>query len=100
MSLSPDERYERIQDCRELYLKYGGENHEQIEREMRAMGHRDFHRRSLYRRFERGTSRAGWIETYGWNRLLKMQNENKEPSVPARGNSDSYRWSEAEPVEQ
>ena len=105
MSLSPENRLQRIEDCREIYLKYGGEQHELIEREMRALGHRDFHRRSMYRRYERGTCKEGWIGRYGWERLVKMQNaqcrvqnESKEQSVPARGNSDSYRWSEAEPV--
>src|ERR1043166_2185010 len=43
-----------------------------IEKEMREMGYRDFHRRSLYRRFERGTCKSGWIETYGWDGLLKQ----------------------------
>ena len=69
MSLSPENREQRIEDCRELYLKFGGGQHEMIEREMRTLGHRDFHRRSLYRRFERGRCRSGWIERYGWNRV-------------------------------
>src|SRR5437879_5521977 len=74
MALSPEQRQkqqQRIEDCRELYLRHGGEDHEQIERDMRAMGHTDFHRRSLYRRFERGSSEAGWIERFGWERLVR-----------------------------
>ena len=62
---------QKIEDCRELYLKYEGEHHELIEKEMRRLGYHDFHRRSLYRRFERGRCRSGWIERYGWNRVLK-----------------------------
>src|SRR5580765_2520743 len=74
MGLSPEQQrqqQQRIEDCRELYLKHGGDDHEAIEREMRAMGHQDFHRRSLYRRFERGGLQAGWIERFGWNKLVR-----------------------------
>ncbi len=62
---------QKIEACRELYLKHGGEHHDLIEREMRSLGYHDFHRRSLYRRFERGTCKPGWIETYGWRSLLR-----------------------------
>jgi len=71
VGLSAEQRErQRIEDCRELYLKHGGEDHELIEHEMRAMGHKDFHRRILYRRYERGNCDTGWIERFGWNRLL------------------------------
>src|SRR5688500_17360966 len=59
-------KLKRIEDCRELYLEHGGRRHELIERDMRARGHADFHRRILYSRFERGHHRAGWIERYGF----------------------------------
>ncbi len=79
-----EEFSQKIQDCRELYLKHGGQNHELIEKEMRAMGYRDFHRRNLYRRFERGTCRPGWVETYGWNSLLpKVKPVKPEPLAEA-----------------
>ncbi len=42
-----EELKQKIEDCRELFLKYGGQHHELIEKEMREMGHRDFHRRNL-----------------------------------------------------
>jgi predicted phage terminase large subunit-like protein len=74
---------EKIQTCRELYLEHGGRDHELIEKKMRDLGYRDFHRRSLYRRFERGTSTPGWIETYGWNYLLKEQ-EGRAPKAETR----------------
>src|SRR5687768_10008832 len=61
-----DAKLKRIEDCRELYLKHGGRQHGEIEREMRELGHTDFHRRILYSRFERGHHRAGWIERYGF----------------------------------
>src|SRR5438445_9041464 len=82
MALSPEQRerqQQRIEDCRELYLRHGGERHELIEREMRLMGHRDFHRRSLYRRFERGTCKAGWIDRFGWERLLRDAEKSSPP---------------------
>jgi len=70
MSVSIEDKLRRIGDCRELFLKYAGGSHELIEAEMRELGHTDFHRRILYRRFERGRCRTGWIERFGWERLL------------------------------
>ncbi len=67
-------RLQRIDDCRNLYLKYNGKNHELIEREMRELGHADFHRRIMYDRFERGRHRPGWIGSYGFNSLVREQN--------------------------
>ncbi len=66
---------ERIEACRELYIKYRGKKHEQIEREMRSAGYDDFHRRMLYRRYENGRAASGWIERYGWDGLLKEEGE-------------------------
>ena len=71
MKCDPLDKAQKIEDCRELYLKYGGERHEQIEREMRDLGYTDFHRRSMYRRYERGRCRSGWIDMYGWNVLVR-----------------------------
>ncbi|MBK6725067.1 MAG: hypothetical protein IPG58_17980 [Acidobacteria bacterium] len=62
---------ERIEACRELYIKYRGKKHEQIEREMRELGYMDFHRRVMYRRYENGRAASGWIERYGWDVLVK-----------------------------
>ncbi len=67
-------RLQRIDDCRNLYLKYNGKNHELIEREMRELGHADFHRRIMYDRFERGRHRPGWIGSYGFNHLVRERN--------------------------
>jgi predicted phage terminase large subunit-like protein len=50
-----------------LFAKYGGAKHEDIEREMRAIGHHSFHRRLFYSRFERGRHAPGWIEKYGFD---------------------------------
>jgi len=59
-----------VDDARRLYLKYGGRRIAEIEREMRALGHR-FHRRHLYTtRHSHGVT-PGWPERYGWRKLLK-----------------------------
>ncbi|MBK8465365.1 MAG: hypothetical protein IPL32_05995 [Chloracidobacterium sp.] len=76
-----EEFIQKLHDCRDLYLKHDGQNHELIEKEMREMGYRDFHRRSLYRRFERGTCTPGWIETYGFEWLLKQQREQQKAAA-------------------
>jgi predicted phage terminase large subunit-like protein len=57
----------RYQDCRSLYIKYGGKRITRLEREMHALGHTGFSRRILYSRNERGTHRPGWIERFNWN---------------------------------
>ncbi len=75
MSIDNEQKKQKIQACRELYLKYKGQHHELIEAEMRELGYTDFHRRCLYRRFERGRLRSGWIEQYGWPSLLKAAND-------------------------
>ena len=62
---------QRIADCRELYLKYGGRRHEQIEREMRGLGHAKFRRRIMYTRRERGRICPGWIERFGWRSQVR-----------------------------
>ncbi len=58
-------KLERIHDFQCLFELNGGKRHELIEKQMRALGHKDFHRRTMYGRFERGRFRPGWIETYG-----------------------------------
>ncbi|MBL8183084.1 MAG: phage terminase large subunit [Blastocatellia bacterium] len=68
---TPD--YERINTARDLFLAFNGEGLERIEREMRALGYHDFHRRILNDRFERGRHRPGWIGLYGWRQLLKAK---------------------------
>ncbi len=73
MNVTDEGRLQRIADCRELYLKYEGGSHELIEREMRAKGHADFHRRSMYRRFERGRCREGWIGQFCWQGMVDRE---------------------------
>jgi hypothetical protein len=69
----------RYRDCLKLYIDHRGQNIKQIEREMRELGHADFHRRILYSRTERGERKPGWIEKYGWREYLSTD----RPSSPA-----------------
>ena len=91
MTISHKDRSRRIEDCRNIFLKYNGQHHELIEKEMRELGHTDFHRRSLYRRFERGSCKTGWIERYGWQRLLK----DRARAAETRAAETRRRWDAA-----
>jgi predicted phage terminase large subunit-like protein len=61
---------ERYKACFELYLLHNGRNLSAVEREMRARGFTDFHRRILYTRKERGREKPGWIEKFSWKAHL------------------------------
>ncbi|MGD9563275.1 MAG: phage terminase large subunit [Pyrinomonadaceae bacterium] len=62
---------ERYETCFELYLQCRGANLTWLEREMRARGFHDFHRRILYSRTEHGERKPGWIERFGWKEQLR-----------------------------
>jgi len=88
----------RVEDCREIYLRYGGRDHEKIELEMRELGYRDFHRRKLYRRFERGRCKPGWIETYGWDSLLRNEEKREaEENLPQINTEETDKNSASDP---
>ena len=55
----------KIAYCRKLYLEQQGRDHKLIEKWMHEAGH-SFSVRSLY--YSKG--RPGWIEKYGWKRVL------------------------------
>src|SRR5436305_14940916 len=68
-----------ISAARDLYFKYRGQNHRQIERDMRGLGCLSFTRRVFYNQQLRdGRTRLGWIEKYEWKRELA----GSEPPVP------------------
>src|SRR5438876_950160 len=61
---------------------------------MRALGHTNFYRRSLYNRFERERCTLGWIERFGWQDEEDAERErrggagisvsaSRRPAVPA-----------------
>ena len=59
---------QKIADCRELYLRYGGQRHARIVAEMRASGWAGFTKRNLYVRTRNGRIEPGWPERFGWLR--------------------------------
>jgi len=58
-----------VEAARELYLRYGGRQHERIEREMRAAGW-NFYRTLLYTTSHQLGLSPGWIERFGWIDML------------------------------
>jgi hypothetical protein len=64
---------DQLQAAFELYLKYNGENHERIEREMRALGYHKFSRKVLTDRGSGNRFRRGWISLYGWQKALEFK---------------------------
>jgi hypothetical protein len=58
---------EVIERCLQLYLKYNGQQHDRIEREMRRAGWSSWSKQNLYSRGDK----IGWIEKYGWEQALK-----------------------------
>lgn len=57
--------------CFILFKYFNGRNIARIEREMRGLGHVNFHRRILYSRTENGTRSPGWIERFGWRNAIE-----------------------------
>lgn len=74
---------EAIETCRRLYCKYGGKNHEAIEREMRAAGYARWNKLNLHNRGKEGTrgERMGWIERYGFDNSLRLHIEMRMAAV-------------------
>jgi predicted phage terminase large subunit-like protein len=60
-----------LNTVRDLYLKYGGQNHRQIEREMRALGCDTFSRRVLYNQKTKTGIRLGWPARFAWKDELR-----------------------------
>ena len=55
-----------VTDARALYMAFEGRQHRLIEAAMRARGWKRFSRRVLYGRTERGKTRPGWVQKFGW----------------------------------
>src|SRR5205085_19523 len=62
----PDEAREQ---CLRLFLKFNGQQHERIEREMRKAGWVGWSKQNLYSRGDK----VGWIEKYGFDAALKLK---------------------------
>src|ERR1041385_7662163 len=92
-----------IDVAKSLYLKHGGKNHREIEREIHALGCRRFTRRSLYNQKTKTGYRLGWIEKYGWKTELAENTDSlstdqvdslsssSPPSRPSDSDSSSPR---------
>ncbi len=77
LSLKPFQFQQRVADCKTLFVAHHGRHHEEIERQMRGLGHATFNRRVLYARNERGRSSAGWPERFGWAARRKKAKRRK-----------------------
>lgn len=92
LSLKPFEFQQRVADCQTLYVAHQGRHHEEIERQMRGLGHTTFNRRVLYARNERGRSSAGWPERFGGSTAVKRKRLNAANTPPATGvRTDAHR---------
>ncbi len=67
----PDEAREA---CLKLYLKFNGQQHDRIEREMRKAGWIGWSKQNLYSRGDK----VGWIEKYGFEAALKLKLDTSE----------------------
>lgn len=71
---------ETIEFCRSLYLKYGGKNHDAVEREMQ----KEFPGWRKQNLIDRGTgkdARLGWINKHGFDNSLKIYLQKLTESV-------------------
>ncbi|MFM9905102.1 MAG: phage terminase large subunit [Pyrinomonadaceae bacterium] len=81
---------QKVEACFELYKKYGGRDHDLIEREMRKRGHRKFSRRILYKRRARGRERDGWIDRYGWRSRLRARGISAAETLRRRAAKENW----------
>ncbi len=88
------DKIDRIEACRRLYLKYEGRDHALIEQEMRELGYANFHRRIMYTRFERNRCRPGWVELFQWD--TAFERPMSEPPASAGGQDSTDTNAETE----
>jgi hypothetical protein len=63
---------EAIEKARGLYCKYGGQNYDAIEREMRKQYPGWRKTNLMYRKERDGREKLGWVEEYGFEKSLKL----------------------------
>lgn len=63
-----------IELCKRLYLKFSGQQHDRIEKEMQRAGYTGWRKENLYNRGKSEGSgfREGWIDKYGFKAALKI----------------------------
>lgn len=86
---------ELVKTCRDLYIKYLGEKHRQIEREVRNAGWPEFNRRRFYSNTVRGVEYGGWIERFGWDEEVERLKAEAEERQAGRTTFED--WLSAEP---
>ena len=62
---------EAIAHCLSLYLKFNGQQHDRIEREMRRKWP-GWSKQNLYTRGKGSNLKVGWVEKYGWEEALRL----------------------------
>lgn len=62
---------EAIEECQRLYLRFNGQHHDRIERQMRRTWP-GWSKQNLYTRGAGANKKIGWIEKYGWEKSLKL----------------------------
>lgn len=79
---------------RELYLRYGGNQHRRIAAEIRAAGWPTFDRRVFGARLSDGRRQPGWAERLGWDKELKRRARKAEAkrAERARASSSFEAW--------
>ncbi len=82
---------QKIADCRELYLRYGGADHVRIAAGMRERGWRGFTKRNLYARTRGGRVTPGWPERFGWDLELGTAEGQKRSEKRRRARSARRR---------
>lgn len=66
---NPDE----VDAAFELYLRFNGQNHAEIEREMHRQGFTEFKKERLKSKGFGANRREGWIEYFFWDHSLKLR---------------------------
>lgn len=79
--------------CKELYLRYSGQQHDRIEREMRRKWP-GWSKQNLYTRGNGPGLKDGWIDKFGWERALEIHLSQRSK---ARG-SDEEALAEVEEI--
>ncbi|MGD9590005.1 MAG: phage terminase large subunit [Pyrinomonadaceae bacterium] len=92
---SVENEEEMARACRELYIKYRGKKHRQIEVEMRSGGWPQFNRRLLYTNVVRGIEYANWIERFGWKE--EVDRLEREAELRETGQTTFEDWLQTEP---
>ncbi len=88
-----------VEACRELYMKYGGRGHSQIETEMREAGWTTFSRFNLYTASSADgrIRRHGWVDRFGWKKELERRKK-RAAARAARKIKKFELWLEADPA--